>query len=227
MPNRNSEPAPEQLGEGRSPWSTTAQLAAWTGEFGDEYIQRNAVEPWKIEPGAEGFRRMLRSCAFDSALEVGSNIGLNLHFLRALRGHQPRLFAVEPNAKAFEKVSTDPELSLAGAWNTTGFEIPMEDSSVDLAFSAGVLIHISPEDLPRITDELVRVSRRYILCAEYFSRDPVAAPYRGHSGLLFKRDFGSFYLDRYPELKCIDYGFLWQRELRVFDDMNWWLLEKV
>jgi len=44
-------------------------------------------------------------------------------------------------------------------------------------------------------------------------------------GLLFKRDFGKYYLDKHPTLDCIDYGFLWQEDYPNFDNMNWWLFE--
>jgi hypothetical protein len=42
--------------------------------------------------------------------------------------------------------------------------------------------------------------------------------------LLFKRDFGTFYLEQWPELQLVDYGFVWKRV--EFDDLNWWLFEK-
>jgi len=93
-------------------------------------------------------------------------------------------------------------------------------------FTAGVLIHIAPEHLSRATDEIMRVSKKHVLCIEYYSPTPVESKYRGQNRLLFKRDFGAFYLDRYPNLKCIKYGFLWKRELPVFDNVNWWLFEK-
>ena len=89
-----------------------------------------------------------------------------------------------------------------------------------------VLIHIAPEDLGKITDEIVRVAKKYVLCSEYFSNNPEEIPYHGQNGLLFKKDFGAFYQDRHPELKCIDYGFHWQRDLEIFDNLNWWLFEK-
>jgi hypothetical protein len=115
---------------------------------------------------------------------------------------------------------------LKGAWNCSGFDIPLDDSSIDLVFTNGVLIHVAPEDLGRITDEIVRVSKNYVLCCEYFSHVPEEVPYHGQNGLLWKRDFGAFYQERFPQLQCISYGFLWERELQIFDDMNWWLFCK-
>lgn len=202
------------------------QLKAWTGRFGDEYTDRNEFAEWKMKPGVEAFRRILGNLKTKSILEVGSSIGLNLLFINALLEGKVKLYAVEPNTKAFKRLLANPGMRLANAWNCDGFQLPLSDDSIDLVFTAGVLIHIRPDDLGVFTDEIVRVAKKYVLCIEYFSHDPVEVRYRGKNGLLFKRDFGAFYQDRFPALKCIDYGFLWQREFQIFDNLNWWLFEK-
>jgi pseudaminic acid biosynthesis-associated methylase len=204
----------------------TSQLARWTGDFGAEYAERNAFAEWRMIPGTEAFRRMMSGREVDSVLEVGCSVGLNLIFINALFDGRAKLYGVEPNPQAYQTLLRQPQLTLAGAWNCDAFHLPMADASVDLAFTAGVLIHIAPADLGRATAEIVRVARRYVLCAEYFSHLPEEVPYRNHTGLLFKRDFGAFYLDQYPQLRCIDYGFLWHREYAVWDNVNWWLFEK-
>ena len=206
--------------------SETTQLQAWKGAFGDAYVERNAFADWKLKPGVRAFGRILGARRPASILEVGSNVGLNLVFLDALLKGAAKLYAVEPNTKAFERLAAQTRVALEQAWNCDAFRLPLPDASVDLAFTAGVLIHIAPRDLGRATDELVRVAKRYVLCIEYFSREPVEVPYRGTSGLLFKRDFGAWYQERYPSLRCVDYGFLWQREFKIFDDLHWWLFEK-
>jgi pseudaminic acid biosynthesis-associated methylase len=204
----------------------TSQLAAWTGQFGDDYVERNDYSQWKLACGIEGFRRMLGGLTIASVLEVGSNIGLKLLFIDRLFQGRLKLFAVEPNGKAFARLTAQEHFKLAGAWRADAFGLPLPDACMDLVFTSGVLIHISPDDLGRATDEINRVARKYLLCVEYFSHTPVEVPYRGHQGLLFKRDFGTFYQDRYPHLQCLNYGFLWKRELPVFDNLNWWLFEK-
>jgi len=204
----------------------TYQLKKWIGKFGDDYIERNPYEEWKIDLGKEGFRRIIKNREVESILEVGSNIGLNLIYLSAVIEKKVDLFAVEPNRKAFSILTSNNKIRLKKAWNVSAFELPMEDSSIDLVFNSGVLIHISPDDLGFATDEIVRVAKKYVLCIEYFSHKPEAILYQGQNNLLFKRDFGSFYLDRYPNLKCIDYGFLWKRELKIFDNLTWWLFSK-
>jgi pseudaminic acid biosynthesis-associated methylase len=204
----------------------TSQLEKWASDFGDEYAERNTFAAWRLIPGTEAFRRMLGGRDVDSVLEVGCSVGLNLIFINALYHGRVKLYGVEPNPKAYQTLLHQPQIHLTGAWNCDAFSLPLADASVDLAFTAGVLIHIAPPDLGQATAEIVRVAKRYVLCAEYFSHTPVEVPYRHHRGLLFKRDFGAFYLDRYPHLQCIDYGFLWQREYAVWDNVNWWLFEK-
>lgn len=55
----------------------------------------------------------------------------------------------------------------------------------------------------------------------------VNVTYRGYDGQLCKRDFAGEMLDKYPDLRLLDYGFIYHRD-SVFpmDDFNWFLLEK-
>ena len=72
---------------------------------------------------------------------------------------------------------------------------------------------------------MYRVSNRYIVCIEYFSDKPEEIEYRGQSGMLWKRDFGSFWMEQHPDLKLLDYGFFWRRATGL-DNLTWWLWEK-
>lgn len=74
---------------------------------------------------------------------------------------------------------------------------------------------------------MYKVTKKYILIAEYYNPSPVDISYRGHKGFLFKRDFAGEILYKYPELKLIDYGFVYHRDNNFpQDDLNWFLLEK-
>lgn len=202
------------------------QIEEWIGNLGDKYIERNEFAAWKIPYGVKAFRRILNRLDIKSILEVGSNMGLNLYYISQIIKRDLQAYAVEPNKKAYKRLISNKSLKLKNAWNCDAFNLPINDSSIDLVFTAGVLIHIHPDNLNRAMDEVVRVARKYVLCIEYFSHEPAEIKYRGKSGLLFKRDFGGEYLDRFPNLKCIRYGFLWQREFKIFDDLNWWLFKK-
>jgi hypothetical protein len=72
--------------------------------------------------------------------------------------------------------------------------------------------------------EIVRASRRYILCGEYFAAEETEVPYRGHSGALFKRNYGRLYQDLFPDLDLIEEGFLPRSD--GWDDVTWWLFKR-
>jgi pseudaminic acid biosynthesis-associated methylase len=216
------------------------QLEHWINpEYGHEYIERNNFAPWKLKLGVRGFRRILKGLEFQSLLEVGSNIGLNLWFISEWakkRKQEKLLYAVEPYPEAYGILTSQDKFKWAGAFNESGYKLPFEDNSMDIAMTHGVLIHVAPENLKRMTDEIVRVAKKYVICTEYFSHEPEEVGYKGKEHLIFKRDFGKWYLDNYPNLKCINYGFLWQQEFcdkkqphpygTLFDDLNYWVFEK-
>jgi pseudaminic acid biosynthesis-associated methylase len=204
------------------------QLEHWTGTAGHEYIERNDFADYKLEQGVTAYKRILKGLKFHSLLEVGSNIGLNLWYISewAKKLNQIKeLHAVEPYEEAYEYLHNQRMFKLSSISNRSGFELPFIDHTVDIVMTSGVLIHVAPENLKRMTDEIVRVSKKYIICSEYFSDKPEAIPYRGKADILFKRDFGKFYLENY-NLKCVNYGFLWESELPIFNNLTWWVFEK-
>lgn len=201
------------------------QLSEWRGDFGDAYVGRNMA--LDHAQGETVFSRMLAKVKTEirSALEVGCNVGNNLAYLNHIFPDSVELLGVEPNEKAFSIFQQRCPF-VKTSWNCSGYSLPLEDNSVDLVFTSGVLIHIHPDRLRQITSEIVRVSKKYVLCLEYFSHTPVAIPYQNKSNLLFKMDFGAYYLQNYPELQTVDYGFIWMQEFPLFDNLNWWLFQK-
>lgn len=204
---------------------TPSQIDRWRGAFGNDYVDRNTPTADMVGIMERVFRRVLKKLdpRPASILEVGCNIGINLRALKQFS--KAELFAVEPNAKARARVIEDEVLDPAHLRDAWGSALPHGDASIDLVFTAGVLIHIPEPDLLATVREIHRVSRRYIACLEYFSRDPVTVGYRGHQDMLFKRDFGGLYLDTFPDLRIVDDGFFWRRSTGA-DDLTWCLLEK-
>ncbi|HZR22195.1 MAG TPA: pseudaminic acid biosynthesis-associated methylase [Vicinamibacterales bacterium] len=206
-------------------------LRQWQGSFGASYIERNRATADVTAEATAVFGRILDAAGvrrqIGSVLEVGANVGINLIGLRAALGEAVSLHALEPNAAACAALRTNADVRLAEVIEADASRIPAADGSFDLVFTNGVLIHIPPDALPQAMREIVRVSRRYVLCSEYFSHAPVEIPYRGESGLLWKRDFGKAYLETCPNLRVVQYGFIWQTEFPHFDNLNWWLFEKV
>ena len=92
----------------------------------------------------------------------------------------------------------------------------------------GVLIHINPEYLDQVYDSIYKSCAKYICVCEYYNPTPVEVNYRGYQGKLFKRDFAGDILDRFSDLRLIDYGFVYHRDNQFpQDDATWFLLEKV
>lgn len=202
------------------------QIQFWRGDFGDAYTERNRQTEESLASRTRLFRRVLRVARLGvgaRVLEVGTNIGMNLVALARLAPLS--LFGIDPNRTALTLLAQDPALrSRARVAMAQVERLPFADASMDLVFTCGVLIHIHPDNLMEACREILRVSRRYVLCAEYFSPRPEEIVYRGQRGLLFKRDFGGFFLDHWPRLHLLDYGFFWKRI--EFDDFNWWLFER-
>ena len=202
-------------------------LDAWSGEFGDRYTQRNAVTVDAVRGRTKAWGQVLSRLVGDpprSILEVGPNLGLNLRGLQAITDAE--LWAIEPNGTARERILEDGVLPPERLFEGFGHGIPLADGAVDLAFTSGVLIHVDPTQLEATMREIHRVSAKYVLCAEYFSPKAETITYRGETDLLFKNDFGSLYLDLFPDLVLVDYGFFWRRAT-VMDDTTWWLFRKV
>lgn len=197
----------------------------WRGSFGDAYAERNPCIARTVQGRYALFREMLAGDATTaSAAEIGAGAGANLLALRALLGLSVRLVAVEPNATAREALKKNASLDVE-AVDGTAERIPLPDESVDLAFTSGVLIHVPPELLSAAMSEIFRISRRYIGCIEYFNPELEERPYRGRGGALWRADYGSLYLDRFPELVSVRYGFAWKRATGL-DNVTWHLLEK-
>ncbi len=201
----------------------TEQESFWAGEFGSAYVQRNQGDDL-IAAKVSMFNRALSAAGpMKTCLELGSNIGLNL---RALQILFPGLsqHAVEINEQAVEQLS---KVIPRGHITHGSILDYVCRQRFDLVLIKGVLIHINPDALPIAYQKLYDSTGRYLLLSEYFNPTPVSISYRGHDDRLFKRDFCGEILDRYPDLKLLDYGFAYSRDPKFdHDDSCWFLLEK-
>lgn len=187
----------------------TAQTAAWKGDFGREYSDRNTFDADALDSlylknyGVtrteinESFLRDIRSDA--SFLEVGCNTGNQLILLQ--RMGYPNLSGVELQRYALETArARTRNISLMEG---SALALPYDDATFDIVFTAGVLIHIAPADLPRAMDEIHRCARSYIWGMEYHADDVTEVNYRGNSGLLWKMDYARGYLERFADLELV------------------------
>ena len=201
----------------------TEQENFWAGEFGDKYIGRNdSLE--LLASNLNFFSKSLNQAGkISSCLEFGANIGMNFKALKLLYPKM-KFRGVEINEVAAKKLS-----KLIGDKNVFQGSIfnYKKKERVDLTLIKGVLIHINPDKLSFVYEKLYQASNKYILVCEYYNPSPMTISYRGHDDRLFKRDFAGEMLDKYPDLKLIDYGFSYRRDNNFpQDDITWFLLKK-
>lgn len=202
---------------------STPQEEFWAGQFGNDYIDRNTGED-VVNSNMLLFGEVLRRLPkLSSVLELGCNIGLNLEALRRINpGVQ--LTGVEINERA---ISIAREKQLGEIVQSSILEKLDLGRTFDLTFTKTVLIHVNPEFLGRVYENLYRLSSRYVMVCEYYNPAPVIVHYRGHADRLFKRDFAGELMEQW-NLRLIDYGFAYRRDkyLPYQDDVTWFLLEK-
>lgn len=202
---------------------STEQEKFWEGEFGDSYISRNQSDGL-LAANLSLFSDILQKTGpIDSVLELGCNVGMNLMALELLA---PKILisGIDINQKAIDELRKEkPNYNL----HQQSIIDSLNVDTADLTFTKGVLIHINPEKLNNVYENLYEKSNKFICINEYYNPSPVTINYRGHDDRLFKRDFCGEMMDKYSDLKLVDYGFGYRRD-PVFqqDDMTWFLLEK-
>jgi pseudaminic acid biosynthesis-associated methylase len=193
--------------------------ALWSGAFGDAYVERN--RDGVHDRRGEFWGPLLARYPARRALEVGCNLGGNLRWLRGpVPAHE--VYGVDVNLKALREArGAVPDANVV--W-CSGRELPFRDAWFDLVFTMGVLIHQPEQSLPLVMQEMVRCSRRWVFCGEYFAEKTTEVPYRGVDGALFKRDYGALFQALFPSLVLRERGFLGKDQ--GWDDITWWLFEK-
>jgi pseudaminic acid biosynthesis-associated methylase len=187
----------------------TDQTAVWKSDFGREYTDRNTLSPEALDALYLKNYGVSRSKINESALgnikehasllEVGCNTGNQLLLLQKMGYSNLSGIELQPYAFGIAQQRL-PGISLKLGSATA---IPHADSSFDVVFTSGVLIHIAPDDLPRAMDEIHRSSRTYIWGLEYYAPEVAEVRYRGQNGLLWKTDYARRYLERYPDLTLV------------------------
>lgn len=195
------------------------ELSWWEGEAGTAYAMRNMPTDLEVESRRKSLYNALEplliapfygSPAINNVLEVGCGPGANL---KALEGLIPNIYGVEPNPHAREMVAT--VAPKAEIFDGSAFNVPAADESFDLVFTAGVLIHINPDSLKLAMREIIRLSRKYVMCIEYFA--PSCEPVKYYGDVrIWRNDFGKLYLDE--GLKPVKTGFFWKHDGSGYDN---------
>jgi len=204
----------------------TEQEEFWAGDFGEGYLERNDGGEL-LASNIAYFSKALKGAGhINSVAEFGANIGMNQKALKLLFPQLER-FAIEINTNASKKLAS--HIGEENVYNGSIFDYEFE-KQYQLSLIRGVLIHIEPEMLDVVYQKLYDASKQYILLIEYYNPTPVEVPYRGHSGKLYKRDFAGEFMDKFPDVKLVDYGFGYHRDTSMHckvDDSTWFLMEKI
>ena len=202
----------------------TEQEKFWAEDFGNDYIKRNNNKKI-LSSNLYLFSNCLKNTSdIKSCIEFGSNIGLNLKALKILFPNI-NIPAIEINEMAVSKLNKIVEKKNIYHQSIINFS---NQNKWDLVLIKGVLIHINPDQLYKVYDNLYYSSKKYILLCEYYSRLPTNVEYYGFKDKLFKRDFCGEMLDRFNDLELVDYGFIYHRAQNFpQDDINWFLLRKI
>lgn len=209
----------------------TKQQEFWKGNFGKEYTDRNFfsnlewesfyLRTWgktKMEINSDFIGNLPRDLRI---LEVGCNCGLQIDCLQQM-GFKD-LYGVDIQSYAIKRAKAAfPGLNIL---NASGFDLPFKDNFFDVVCTNGVLIHIAPNDLPIIMNEIYRTSKKYIWGFEYFSDTIKEINYRGHNNYLWKADYSKLFMDQFADLKIV------KKELYPYQDASgntdlMYLLEK-
>lgn len=188
----------------------TKQMQEWAGEFGKEYTDRSALSLQETEilykEKLYGITRTEMNSEFIDdldrdmrVLEVGSNIGTQLVYLQKTGFYN--LYGIELQSYAVELSKS--ETRGINIIQGSAFDIPFKDDFFGLVFTSGLLIHIAPEDISKMLDEMYRCTNQYIWCLEYYADVYTQINYRGHTDLLWKANFSQLFLDRFSDLRLV------------------------
>jgi pseudaminic acid biosynthesis-associated methylase len=192
----------------------------WSADFGNEYVDRNVNA---YDSRGAFWLPLVEELRPASVLEIGCGVGGNLQWIA--QGMRPdRVIGVDVNAKALKLL--EERVPGVRAVHAPARDVPFADRSIDLVFTMGVLIHQPEESLMRVMSEMVRLSQRWVFCAEYYDTETVEIPYRGVDGALFRRDYKSLFESFFPtELRLVREGLRGEND--GDEGYTWWLFERV
>lgn len=194
-------------------------MSLWTEDFGNDYTKRQQST---IDVRLPLWRMLLpQNCR--SVLEVGANIGANLEAIGRISDCE--LYASEPNDFAREELINGGFVVPSHVNADFADKLSWPNDIADLVITSGLLIHVPPDKLLKSMSELHRCAKRWIISAEYFAPSEEMVPYRGHKDALWRRDYGSLWLDNFQDLQCSAAIFAWKR-MTGLDNLTFWVLEK-
>ena len=106
-------------------------------------------------------------CSPAKVLEFGCGVGRHLKYLRTIPGID--VYGYDQSPTMLKAISQWADSGWITGHIVTGPPVgylPYADKSFDITFSAEVLVHVRPEDLPGILAELIRVTKWHVFHLE-------------------------------------------------------------
>lgn len=212
----------------------TACEAFWKGKFGDEYTERNSSVD-VVAVRKRFFGAVLDGCLNDvsenNVIELGPNLGFNLRALRDLGFREENISGIEINERAHEILTQ--MMPRANIVCGSAFDVAPQSvmGRYDLVVSMGFLIHQSPDLIDAALDTIYDLMRLggFVVIGEYFAPIETEVTYRGNEAQLWRRDYGSMFMNRFkPNCEVVDYGFVSRNDSHMpMDDINWWTIRRL
>ncbi len=211
--------------------TTNHQATQWSSGFGELFTNRYYKTYQELEDSYHDMFNVTRTDLNKEivgdldrsirVLEIGANSGLQLVGLQRLGFRH--LFGIDVQRYAIEQSKKNTQY--IDIIESSALHIPFQEKEFDLVFTSYVLIHIAPENLPRVMDEMYRCSKKYIWCAEYYADTLTEVKYQGETNMLWKQPFMKLFLERFPDLKVVrEKMYSYRTEPELHDHM--FLLEK-
>jgi len=197
----------------------------WIGDFGDGMVERYRTRDFEgeVDSNLYHFSKIINQTNnVDTLIELGCNIGINLHAIK--KGFPDiELTGVDINPKAISILN---EANISKTICSSMFDLD-ESQQYDFVLTKAALIHVNPDQLNSIYEIIISLSKKYICICEFYNPQPLEVNYRGHSNVMFQRDYAGDLLDLFSNTKLIDYGFMYHRDPQFPEnDISWFLIEK-
>lgn len=207
---------------------------SWAGKLGDDYFVRNNTNGKSLEyvsrqkfwyrllDGKKGTKKIKESfprTGIYKILEVGCGSGEHLAQIPS-----GPLYGIDVNEKSLKYAKEKWGKYGSNIIYGSALDIPFKDNYFDLVFTCGLLIHIPPDGLLKAMSEIVRCSKKYVLCIEYTFETERERPFLGEMGITWERPYKNMYQNNF-NLLTIEKGFLTKKD--GFNDLNYFMLEKI
>ena len=152
-------------------------------KYDDDFWSKYALDDSSYNAElAKYISNLATSMKAQSVLEIGCSTGNDLKgFAEDFKVH-----GIDLNDTALDKART--KLGTFNFQKGSIADLSFEDSSFDLVFTRGVLIHIPTKDLDNVLKEFVRISKKWILNFEYFGEDGKMIKWKRGDDLLWYRN---------------------------------------